>query len=169
MQGGCSGVATQRFETALARQDSATAALQDWCARHRIANPARISARQVKGADVAPPPTLATILALSAQEQPGYRHVQLNCGNSTLSEAHNWYVPSRLTAEMNQALAQTDVPFGKITAPLGYRRERLSETRGPAAPCPADTILSHRARLLLPDGQPLALVVECYTRANLKR
>ena len=51
---------------------------------------------------------------------------------------------------------------------LNFRRERLDSTRGRTAPCPAGTILSHRALLRLQDGTPLALVVECYTRANLR-
>jgi hypothetical protein len=34
-------------------------------------------------------------------------------GNYILSEADNWYVPSRLTPEMNQALETTKFAFGR--------------------------------------------------------
>lgn len=97
-----------------------------------------------------------------------YRHVRLSCGASVLSVAHNWYVPSRLSPDMNEALETSDTPFGKVVAPLRFTRERLASERGPAEGCPKDTILSHRAVLRLPDGRPLSLVVECYTRANLR-
>ena len=104
---------------------------------------------------------------MPADAQLGYRHVRLACGTNVLSEAHNWYVPGRLTPAMNAALAATTIPFGKVAAPLGFRRERLDSKRGARPECPRGTILSHRALLRLPDGRPLALLVECYTRANL--
>ncbi len=68
---------------------------------------------------------------------------------------------------MNELLASSQTPFGKVAAALNFSRERLASLRGPGFGCPAGTIVSHRARLRLPDGKPLALVVECYTRANL--
>lgn len=70
---------------------------------------------------------------------------------------------------MNEALERTDTPFGKVVAPLGFRRERLSETHGRTTECPVGTILTHRAALRLGDGRAISLVVECYTRANLTR
>ncbi|MFM6832719.1 MAG: hypothetical protein ACKOVA_20640, partial [Novosphingobium sp.] len=93
--------------------------------------------------------------------------VRLTCGDTVLSVAHNWYVPARLTPEMNRTLETTDAPFGKVVAPLGFRRERLASRRGRMAECPEGTILSHRAVLRLLDGRAISLVVECYTRANL--
>lgn len=155
------------LEQTLAQQDSATAALTQWCAARKLADPAAIRAAQVKGEDALPPPDLDEILALPDGAEPGYRHVHLSCGAKVLSQAHNWYVPQRLTPEMNRVLATTDTPFGKVVAPLAYRRERLASIRGRAPGCPAGTVLSHRALLRLPDGAPLALVVECYTAAIL--
>ncbi len=167
---GCSHtVAVERLETALAARDSATAALRDWCEWRGIAKPARIAARAVRGDDAPPPPSLAEELAVPAGEPTGYRHVRLSCGGAVLSEAHNWYVPARLTPEMNRLLTETDTPFGTVAAPLGYRRERLGSMRGQGPGCPAGTVLTHRARLVLPDGTPLALLVECYTLANLSQ
>jgi len=95
--------------------------------------------------------------------------VRLTCGDAVLSVAHNWYVPARLTPKMNHALETSDTPFGKVVAPLGFRRERLGSQRGRMAECPVGTVLSHRAVLKLADGRAISLVVECYTRANLSR
>ncbi len=156
-----------QFEATLAAQDSATAALGTWCGRRGLANPATVTAAVLPGGMRADPPDLAALLQLAAE--PGYRHVRLSCGAKVLSEAHNWYVPARLTPAMNAALAASDVPFGKVAAPLRYTRQRLSSQRGAGPGCPADTILTHRALLRLPDGAPLALVTECYTPANLRR
>lgn len=156
-----------RFEATLAAQDSATAALGTWCAARGIAAPARISATVLSGTQRADPADLAALLQLDGP--PGYRHVRLSCGDTVLSEAHNWYAPERLTPAMNAALAASDVPFGKVAAPLRYTRQRLSSQRGAGPGCPAATILTHRVLLRLPDGAPLALVTECYTPANLQR
>jgi hypothetical protein len=157
------------FEATLAADPSATAALGQWCARQQIAKPARISAAPIASpATTTPPADIRHVLNLPADQAPGYRHVRLSCGHSILSEAHNWYVPARLTPAMNAVLASTDTPFGKVAAPLGFTRERLSSQHGRGPGCPAGTILTHRALLRLPAGQPLALVVECYTRANLR-
>lgn len=165
---GCAALRLAEFERVLAAQDSATAALGEWCRSRRIADPPTIRAEQ---APAAPHPTaeIRRLLGVSDGEPLAYRHVRLACGRTVLSEADNWYVPARLGAEMNRALATTQTPFGKVAAPLGFRRERLSEQRGRAPSCPAGTVLSHRALLRLPDGRPLSLVTECYTRANLTR
>lgn len=104
--------------------------------------------------------------------QPGteivYRHVRLYCGDTVLSQAHNWYLPDRLTAEMNRQLAETDVPFGRVVASLEFRRFPLKTGRTDHA-CPADMVLANRSVLRLPDGQALALVIECYTAATLSK
>ncbi len=162
-----SSATIEEFERTLAAQDSATAALGEWCERHKIADAGSIRARVVDRSGEAGPETRAA-LNLAPADPIGYRHVQLSCGDTVLSEAYNWFAPARLTAEMNEALNQSDKPFGKVAAPLGFRRVRLLEERGQADFCPPDTILIHRALLRLPDGQPLAYVVECYTAANLK-
>ncbi|KPL69448.1 hypothetical protein SZ64_15840 [Erythrobacter sp. SG61-1L] len=157
-----------RFEAALAAQDSATAALEGWCAARGIAQPARIVASPA-GGPIRPATTRNRIvLEVSESEPVGYRHVALRCGDKILSEAHNWYVPGRLTPEINQQLETSDIPFGKAVKSLGFTRERLFETRGPIEGCPPDTILHHRAVLRLPDGRPISTVIECYTAENLR-
>ena len=156
-----------QFEALLANHDSATLALERWCESRGIASPATIRAEPDTGVVIAPPADMAVLLGLADGEQAAYRRVMLSCGDLVLSHAHNWYVPSRLSPEMNAELAASTVPFGKVAAPLGFRRERLDSQRGAAPGCPADTVLSQRARLVLPDGRPLALLVECYTAAIL--
>lgn len=166
---GCAGPGRSDFEATLAADPSATAALGRWCARRQIATPPRITAAPIAGRPATEPADLRQLLGVPAEIPLGYRHVRLSCGKTGLSEAHNWYVPARLTAAMNAALATTDTPFGTVAAPLHFTRERLRSERGRGAGCPPGTILTHRARLRLPTGDALALVVECYTRANLKR
>jgi hypothetical protein len=166
---GCATSQLPAFEHALAAQDSATAALGEWCAARHLASPARITASPVHDADAPPPADLRALLGTGpAPGAIGYRHVRLSCGAVVLSEAHNWYLPGDLTSAMNARLAASDTPFGQVAAPLHYTRQRLDSRRGRVPTCPAPTVLSHRALLRLPDGQPLALVVECYTAANLR-
>ncbi len=97
-----------------------------------------------------------------------------------LSEADNWYVPGRLTPEMNHVLETTDTPFGKAVAALHFRRHTLSAQllfhplpqgwEMGAAPAEAEGaleipahVLEHRAVLSTPDGEPFSEVVETYT------
>jgi hypothetical protein len=156
------------FEATLAAHASATEALRSWCEARGIASPAQIMARPVSGAPAKQPKGLRRLLGLGLREAIGYRHVELTCGDHVLSSAHNWFVPGRLTPEMNAALASTQVPFGRIAAPLAYTREPLKILSRPPRGCPANTISAHRALLRLPDGRPLAYVLECYTSENLR-
>lgn len=155
------------FEATLARQDSATAALGEWCAAQAIAHPPTIVARPVPGEPSSEPIDARALLAVTRDEKLGYRHVRLICGDSVLSEAHNWYVRSRLTPVMNDRLEETEIPFGRAVAALNFTRQRLAAQRGGASGCPPGTILSHRALLTAQDGRPISLVMECYTAANL--
>lgn len=157
-----------RFESVLAAQDSATAGLTRWCAQRHLAPTPQIRAERITDQGAPRPTDLARLLDLPPGSRPGYRHVRLSCGGVVLSQAHNWYVPARLTQQMNAALDTTDTPFGTVAAPLAFTRERLSSTRGGDPACPKGTILYHRALLRLPGGSPLALVVECYTPAVLR-
>ena len=155
------------FEANLTAHDSATEALRLWCAARGLARNPVITAQFVRGSDQPPPAGLHTLLEVTSDEPLGYRHVRLSCAGAVLSEAHNWYVPARLTPEMNHALAQTDTPFGKVASSLHFTREPQSSTPGAGHGCPDGVISTHRALLRLPDGKPLAMVVECYTIANL--
>lgn len=155
------------LERMLASHDSATAALEQWCQQQGLANPARVVAQQMPGQLVGEPADLRALLDVNAKEVLGSRHVHLACGGRLLSQAQNWYVPARLTAEMNAALASTTTPFGKVATPLGFRRELIETRRGAGPDCPAGTVLFQRAILRLPDGRPLAHVLECYAASAL--
>ena len=155
------------FERTLTSNHSATEALTQWCRVRGLANPPQIVAQAVKSEMVNPDVAIRRTLAIDASEPVRYRQVHLLCGDTVLSIAENWYVPARLTPEMNRILDTSDVPFGRAVAPLGYNREQLSSTRGRAPGCPEGTVLSVRAVLKLPDGQPISMVAECYTAANL--
>lgn len=156
-----------QFEAVLRRHDSATLALEEWCAARGIADPVRVTAHNLRAPGKDPQETIRKQLRLAPDETVAMRNVQLTCGQTVLSVAWNWYVPSRLTPQMNEALRSTDTPFGKVVAPLRFRREPLETIRGRAENCPEGTISTHRAMLMLPDGRPLAYLIECYTAANL--
>lgn len=156
------------FSRVLASHDSATLALGQWCARRKLADPAAIRAEPAGVASAAAmTDAVRAHLALGPDEPFGYRHVALRCGETTLSVAHNFYVPARLTEDMNTQLATTNTPFGRVVQPLDFTRERLDDLIGAAPECPSDTIMTHRALLRRADGMPISFVIECYTPANL--
>lgn len=158
-----------RLERTLAARDSATTALGQWCRAKGIADPPTIRAQRIHGDDEPASATIRELLDVDGNQSVEHRHVRLTCGDAVLSVAHNWYVPSRLTPDMIQTLETTDTPFGKVVAPLNFARQRLSSRRGAGEGCPPGTVLTHRALLTLADGRAISLVVECYTRANLRR
>jgi hypothetical protein len=165
----------------LLAHDSATLTIERWCADHQLADPARIVAERVSGADKPASAEVREALNVQPDEPLGYRRVRLKCGDYVLSEADNWYVPARLTPAMNHVLETTDTPFGKAVAALHFRRHTLSadllwrplpkgwEMRATPAPKEAgaltipDRVLEHRAVLSTPDGEPFSEVVETYT------
>lgn len=156
------------FARELASRPSATESLRQWCEMRGIAQPAQIHARRIAGFRV-PPAELFDRLRVPADTTLGYRNVELSCGSVVLSVAQLWYVPARLTPAMRTTLDETDTPFGRAVSALNFSRERISESakRNPA--CPANTILVHKAALRLASGDGLAIVIECYTKANLTR
>jgi hypothetical protein len=165
----------------LLAHDSATLTIERWCADHRLADPARIVAKRVSGADKPASAEVREALDVKPDEPLGYRRVRLKCGDHVLSEADNWYVPARLTPAMNHVLETTDTPFGKAVAALHFRRHTLSADllwrplpkgwemgAGSALPAASalaipDHVLEHRAVLSTPDGEPFSEVVETYT------
>jgi hypothetical protein len=169
----------------LLAHDSATLTIERGCADHRLADPARIVAERVRDADKPASAEVREALDVKPDEKLGYRRVRLKCGDHVLSEADNWYVPARLTPEMNHALETTDTPFGKAVTALHFRRHTLSadllwrplpkgwEMGAASAPQEAgalsipDHVLEHRAVLSTPDGEPFSEVVETYTSEAL--
>jgi chorismate-pyruvate lyase len=171
----------QTLNADLLSHDSATLTLEHWCDVHRLAASPRIIAERVRGIDKPPSPEQRRELGVTPTEPVRYRRVRLICGAVVLSEADNWYVPSRLTAEMNTSLDTTDVPFGKVVQALHFQRHTLSSNLlwrplpegwemnptpknqdAAMLPVPAQ-VLEHRAVLTLPDGTPFSEVVETYT------
>lgn len=161
------GPVLDRFEATLARHASATAAMEEWCLAERIAPSPDIRALREAGPALAASAETRAALQVGPHERLGYRHVRLACGDRVLSVAHNWYVPARLTKEMNAMLEGSDTPFGKVVAPLNYTREEQPAHRGGTSACPAGTVLTKGAVLRLPDGTPISLVIECYTKGIL--
>ena len=164
---------------------SATSTLEVWCATYSLAVPPRIVAERVLNVDKAPTDEQRRELCVTRTDTVRYRRVKLRCGTLVLSEADNWYVPGRLTPEMNKLLDTSDTPFGRVVKSLDFRRHTLSarvvspllppgwETMPPARmadmgkPCLPARLLEHRALLTLPDGTPFSEVVETYTNSVL--
>jgi chorismate-pyruvate lyase len=169
----------QTLNADLLSHDSATQTLERWCVDHRLAWPPVIVAERVTGMDKPPTAEQRIELKVGPAEPVRYRHVRLRCGTVVLSEADNWYVPSRLTLPMNQLLDSTDTPFGKAVQALHFQRRTLAATilwrplaegweLHPAASDRAPLelpakVLEHRAVLVLSDGMPISEVVETYT------
>ena len=174
----------QTLNADLLSHDSATLTLDRWCAQHHLADAgAQIVADRVRGADKAPPMEVRAQLQAGAGEAIAYRRVSLRCGARVLSEADNWYLPSRLTPEMNHQLETSDIAFGRVVKPLDFQRHTISaqllwsplpegwDTGSVAAPSAhADAtlpipehVIEHRALLTRNDGKPFSYVVESYT------
>jgi len=153
----------QSLNANLLSHESATQTLTDWCAAHHLSTAGKITAQRVK-------------------DEPGtpirYRRVRLACGERVLSEADNWYLPGRLTPEMNRLLDETDSPFGVVVKSLAYQRHTLSATllfhplpdgwdlAPPAAGAPGRLIIPHallqHEAVLTTGGAPFSLVIETY-------
>jgi len=160
---------------------SATRTLEEWCGGHRMAADPKIVATRVSGIRKEPSAEQLQRLAVHDPSEVRYRRVELRCGAHLLSQADNWYVPGRLTAEMNAALETTDTPFGKAVQPLHPYRRTFSATmlwsplpRGweqqPRSQFPSHRrmlvipreLFQHRAVLYTTDHVPFSEVVETY-------
>ncbi|WP_293676457.1 hypothetical protein [uncultured Phenylobacterium sp.] len=173
----------QALNAALLSHDSATAVLQAYCDR-RSPGAGKIRARKGPVSDDLRLAAAARrLLGASPAEPMRHRRVELLCGEVVLSRADNWYLPNRLTQQMNTTLQTTERPFGVVVAPLGFRRRTLT-VRALFEPLPAgwesepelyetpvaipSDILQHRAVLQAPDGRPFSYLVETY-RASILR
>jgi hypothetical protein len=165
---------------------SATVTLEEWCNEHGIAGAddkkivARLTGAQPKNVTA----EQRHRLAIGPEVEVKYRHVQLLCGDQVLSEADNWYVPSRLTAEMNRVLETTATPFGKAVMDLKPYRQTYAVNvlwwplpkRWETKPVPTaaetttleipEVIFEHRA-VLYANGLPFSEVHEQYRRQLL--
>ena len=178
----------QTLNVQLLSNRSATAVLEEWCADHHMSPISKITARLINEQDKILSDDTRKRLHLKLSDRVKYRHVQLTCGSHVLSEAVNWYVPARLTAQMNRELYSSDKPFGKIIAPLNpYRRtmevkiywsplargwendlSRLtSNSRDERAISIPKYLFMHRAVVSSEAGIPISEVVEIYTNETI--
>lgn len=105
---------------------SATLVLEDWCGDHHLADKNTIVADVIMGVTKAATPEQRARLQVGPETEVKYRRVRLRCGSRILSEAENWYVPERLTAEMNRLLDATSTPFGRVVQHLEPYRETFA-------------------------------------------
>jgi hypothetical protein len=162
--GGAAAAATpvDRLNVALLATDSATAVLQTICDTR---GGGRIRARQAANRpEPGPPASVRAALRPTGGEPVQYRRVELTCGGEILSRADNWYLPARLTPEMNRTLAASETPFGVAVGGMGFRRRTLSVEKLRTG----EGVLRHRAVLIGRDGRPFSLVQETYARAALQ-
>jgi chorismate-pyruvate lyase len=105
---------------------SATATLEQWAADHKLASNPIIRAKILVGVDKLVSDRQRQRLQIGPNEPVKYRRVELACGERVLSEAENWYVPSRLTPEITAILETTDTPFGRAVLDLKPVRETFA-------------------------------------------
>lgn len=170
----------QSLNADLLSHDSATETLRRWCAEHHLAAASDILAERVIGEDKPADSEVRAALDAAPSDTVRYRRVRLACGERILSEADNWYLPAKLTPDMNRLLDQTDTPFGVVVKPLNFQRRTLSANLlfSPlpdgwdlGGPVPATggalaiphQVIRHRAVLSTETGGPFSLVVETYT------
>jgi hypothetical protein len=152
-----------RLEAELTAAPSATQFLTDKCAALKLASPPLIRAVR-QSADVPASPEVRAALKVSADTPLRYRRVNLTCGSHVLSQADNWYVPSRLSDDMNKTLDTTDTSFGTVVKPLNFHRQTLKMESGTMEPGDSAHLFRVTAVLLTPDEVPFSLVVENYAR-----
>ncbi|MBT3070695.1 hypothetical protein KKP04_07425 [Rhodomicrobium sp. Az07] len=153
----------ERLNAELLSHPSATDTLDRWCRSSGRLPDAALAAevhrdgarRELTGEECAR-------LAVSSGDAVRYRLVRIFFGDKFLSEAENWYIPARLSAEMNRLLEETETPFGRVVEDLDFQRETLSSDVlwTPEADAPAP-ILRHCA-ILSNGATPISLVVETY-------
>jgi len=176
----------QTLNAGLLGSRSATSTLERWCADHAMAAEPKIVAQLVRDIEKPVSAEQRRRLQVGDRETVKYRRVRLSCGVHVLSEADNWYVPSRLTPEMNRLLETTDTPFGRAVQGLSPSRQTFRvemlwsplpdrwETRDLSAiPVTGGTLavpprlFEHQALLYTADRTPFSEVNETYSSAVL--
>ena len=176
----------QTLNAEILASTSATTTLEKWCRDHHLAENPQIVAHRTTGAEQPPTTEQRERLQATHDERVRHRRVELTCGDRVLSVADNWYVPSRLTRDMNRQLDTTDAPFGKVVRPLAPFRRTFAarmlwqplpegwESRSTAAPQGSseklempDALFEHKAVLYTSRNRPFAEVDELYQRGIL--
>ncbi len=181
--------ALTRIETLNARilcaSCTVTGALEKWCANDMPASEPLVHARRIPGAAKPVSAEQRKRLQIGPEEEVIYRHVELSCRGRVLVEADNWYVPSRVGADINRVLTATDTPFGRAVERLKPKRENLSVEffwkplpgGWEKEPSPADRpgeelvipwqLFQHRAVIYDGEHVPFSEVQEIFTREVL--
>jgi chorismate-pyruvate lyase len=158
------------------RADSATKALERWCAEHAIGS-GKITAKPLKAQ--APLPFEADSFdALgdgSVTSMTKFRHVQLMTDGIFLVDALNWYFPDRLTPRMRHLLTTTEIPFGRAVEQLKpirrtfFMERHLFHSTCSCVKCSNDIAFEHRAIVYKQDGEALAIVHERFLMSLFRR
>ena len=151
--------ALRRLKAELLASPSATQTLAAYCTRLHLADPPAIRALRDRSMDRRADGRVRRLLQVGSGDPVRYRRVRLSCGDQVLSDADNWYVPARLTAEMNSTLDATDTPFGTVAKPLDFQRRTL----GTEGLHDGRHVLRVTALLVNRDGLPFSLVQENYS------
>ncbi len=151
--------AIRQLRAEILASSSATQTLTAYCARLGLADPPVIRALRDHGRERRAEESVRRLLRVKAGEPVRYRRVRLSCGDQILSDADNWYVPARLTAEMNRTLDRTDTPFGAVVKPLDFQRRTL----GTEGLHDGRHVLRVTALLVNRQGLPFSLVKENYS------
>jgi hypothetical protein len=176
----------QTLNAQVLSSSSATLTLEAWCRDHQLAKEPTIIAELVRGATKSPAAEQRQRLQVTPEVEVKYRRVQLRCGNRVLADADNWYVPDRLTADMNRLLDTTGTPFGKVVQPLepyrqtfavkllwsplpdGWEHGSIRASTGTTGVLTIpDALFEHRAVLYTREHQPFSEVDEVYRRQLL--
>lgn len=171
----------QTLNANLLGSKSATRVLQAWCEDHHMADNPIIIAIRDKSLNKEASQEVRNMLQANAGDPISYRRVKLYCGMNVLSEADNWYLPERLTPEMNNLLANTDTPFGAAVRQLNFYRKtekvqllwsplpknweqkKKILTGGGSELAIPDQVFQHQAILFSDKNVPFSFVVETYT------
>lgn len=174
----------QTLHAQILASTSATRALETWCRAHRLAHEPKIVIERLPSRPARWEPEHQRWLSPSPEETVTHRKVRLRCGRRILAEADNWYVPNRLTPEINRVLETTDTPFGTaITSLDPYRRTTAVELMwsplptwwddtteelpdGPTLTIP-ESLFQHRAVIYASARIPISFVEETYKRSLL--
>jgi hypothetical protein len=151
--------AVERLKADILSAPSATQALTARCAQLHLADPPAIRALRDHDVERKAGPDIRRLLKVTDREPVRYRRVRLSCGAQVLSDADNWYVPARLTAEMNATLDNTDTSFGTVVKPLHFQRRTLKTE----ALHDRDHVLRVTALLVDAQDRPFSLVRENYS------
>jgi chorismate-pyruvate lyase len=174
---------TQTLNAEILAGSSATQSLEKWCRDHKMAADPIIVARVRAGVEKAPTSEQLQRLQVMTVNDVKHRQVELRCGGHILSEADAWYVPSRLSAEMNRLLETSQTPFGRVVQslrpyrrtfavtllwsplPSGWEQQRQRPTQPSERATPLvlpKELFEHRAILYTSDHQPISEVHERY-------